>query len=217
MVFFPVFDHFDNGRQLVGFLSAAIYWRRLFTSALPTDGSGPIHVVLENDCGQMFTYVFNPQGEQEGQVVIIGHHHDDRYEYLELKISLSSIDEHSSEEEKPSSHDATTKMESPPLQGDILTYSGVGFDLGYCPYTVRIYPTAEMEHSFYTWQPLMYAMLVVFVLVFTSVIFGVYDSIVERRHRKVAQTAVESTAVIHSLVVATATTRTRYISPGPGR
>jgi class 3 adenylate cyclase len=48
-------------------------------------------------------------------------------------------------------------------------------------------------------QPLMYAMMVVFVLVFTSVIFGVYDSIVERRQRKVAQTAVESTAVIHSL------------------
>jgi hypothetical protein len=203
MTFFPVFDHFESDRELVGFLGAAIYWGRLFATALPSDGSGPIHVILENDCGQVFTYVLHPQGEQvvggggAKKTILSGDHHDDNYAYLELELPLNSIDVHYGHDGEESSHhnDASEAEASE----DILTYSGVGLDFDYCPYTVRIYPTAEMEKSFYTWQPFMYAMMVVLVLVFASIIFWVYDSIVERRQRKVTQTAVESTAVIHSL------------------
>ena len=166
-------------------MTASIYWGNYLVDALPPS-AGPLDVVLDNDCDQAFTYAV--EGDQY-RVVGTGDLHDPEYDHLEVVFEISSIDDHSDHELGHLSNG----------QEDVLTYSGVGVNLDYCPYRIRIYPSREMEESYYNGRPTLYTAMVVFILLFTSIVFTVYDSIVEKRQKKVANTAVKSTAVVNSL------------------
>ena len=68
-----------------------------------------------------------------------------------------------------------------------------------CLYAVRIYPTSEFEKVYVTKTPLVYAGVVALIFAFTSIVFIVYDCLVERRQARVVNTAARANAIVDSL------------------
>ena len=70
---------------------------------------------------------------------------------------------------------------------------------GHFGYTVHIYPTNTFVQENTTNHPIVYTIIVVFVFAFTASAFVLYDVLVERRQKKVLDTATKSSAIINSL------------------
>eukprot|EP00980_Cylindrotheca_fusiformis_P007472 scaffold1549_cov105-Cylindrotheca_fusiformis.AAC.1 len=77
--------------------------------------------------------------------------------------------------------------------------SGIGFSEDYCPYKVSVYPSAKMEEKFETAEPSVFAGIVAGIFLFTLVVFLIYDILVERRQRYLAETASKSNAIVSAL------------------
>lgn len=173
----PVFDSFDASRRMVGMLTALFVWGDYFQGSLPFDSTGEIICVLENSCGQVISYqVVGKEATYLGE----GDYHDPDYDYLEQSARFSEMIE-----------DDSGSM--------FRTYSGVPLNAEQCPYTLRIYPTYDMYYSHLTWRPSVYTSAVVLTFVFTSLIFVLYDYLVQRRQKMVLEKAVQSHAVVSSL------------------
>jgi hypothetical protein len=177
MTFFPIFDQIDEPRKLVGLIAAAIYWRDYFVQILPsTKEPQPIFVVLQNGCGQAFSYrVLGETVEVLGE----GEFHETRFDHMEHDFHLADI----ADEKDPTS----------------LTFSGVGFDNEYCPFVVRVFPTSEMEDYYVTNKPAYYGLVIVVVFLFATGVFIFYDILVGVRQRKLYKRAEETSAVVNSL------------------
>jgi len=81
----PVFDSFDRDREVVGVLSANIYWSLLFRNILPPYANGYI-CILENSFNQTLAYrVDGAEAIYLGE----GDLHDDRYDHLELYADIN--------------------------------------------------------------------------------------------------------------------------------
>lgn len=68
-----------------------------------------------------------------------------------------------------------------------------------CAYSVTIYPSRELEDSYLTRLPLTRALTLAAVLVFTSLMFILYDRVVQRRQKIVMKAALRSGAIVSSL------------------
>lgn len=68
-----------------------------------------------------------------------------------------------------------------------------------CKYGIRIYPTQALEDEYINNEPLQFVLFLVFLFLFTTCAFLLYDCIVQRRHRLVMKKAREQTAVVSSL------------------
>ena len=66
-------------------------------------------------------------------------------------------------------------------------------------YTLRIFPSEDLESQYLTNRPALFAGVVAAVFVFTSMVFFVYNVLVERRQRVVVDRAVRSSVVVSSL------------------
>jgi len=80
-------------------------------------------------------------------------------------------------------------------KGD-LTESGIQ---NHCQYTMEVYPSKEMEDNFTTNQPLMFMTAVVCVFIFASLIFIVYDKLMQRQQQRTMSTAMRATSIVRSL------------------
>jgi class 3 adenylate cyclase len=69
----------------------------------------------------------------------------------------------------------------------------------HCEYDIRIYPSKMMEDSYTTNKPVIYTIVVVLVIVFTAMVFLLYDYLVQLRHDKVMATAKRTNAIAASL------------------
>lgn len=69
----------------------------------------------------------------------------------------------------------------------------------HCAYNVRIYPSQQFEDDHRTRTPMIFAVSLAFVFVFTSLVFLTYDRCVERRQKVVLDTAEKTSAVVASL------------------
>jgi class 3 adenylate cyclase len=69
----------------------------------------------------------------------------------------------------------------------------------FCPKTLSVYPSQEMEDDYVTSDPILLTVAALLIFVFTSMVFFLYDWLVERRQKKVMRTAVQSTAIVSSL------------------
>jgi hypothetical protein len=78
-------------------------------------------------------------------------------------------------------------------------YTGLPLNLDFCLPTVTLYPSSVMENRFVTWNPLIYSICSCLIFLFTSIIFVIYDSKVERRQQVVLATAERTNAVVSSL------------------
>lgn len=68
-----------------------------------------------------------------------------------------------------------------------------------CNYTLQVYPTQEGDDHYNDKFPLYITLIVAVVFVFTMGIFVLYDGMVEKRQRKVLDTAKRSTAIVTSM------------------
>jgi hypothetical protein len=184
-LFYPIIDQLDQvdtsiakhydptEHKIVGMIAATIYWRALIKDILPAQSNGLV-MVFSNPCNLPFTYQINgPIVEYLG----VGDLHDEKYDdwgiQSELK-DLNSFSEHGSE------------------------YTGARLD-SYCPFTLTLYPSDTMEDKYMTAHPAIFTAVAVMIFVFTSMVFLLYDYMVERRQRIVMKTAVRSSAIVFSL------------------
>jgi Adenylate and Guanylate cyclase catalytic domain len=68
-----------------------------------------------------------------------------------------------------------------------------------CIYSIHLYPSEEFEMAYQSNQPRVYALAVAGIFVLVSLIFVMYDWMVERRQEKVMHTAVRSSDIVNSL------------------
>jgi signal transduction histidine kinase/ActR/RegA family two-component response regulator len=166
---YPVFDSFEDDRQLAGVLATDIYWKQLFANILLPSVSGII-CILENSYNQTLTYrIDGPDVTYLGEEDL----HDTRYDYLE---ELADINAHVQSQAGPETRSYTTA----PLNKE------------FGKYTLRIYPSRETEEHFSSNKPWVYTIVVASTFLFTSIVFTVFAYVVERRQRIVMEEVVKS-------------------------
>lgn len=127
--------------------------------------------ILENTCGQEFTYHIDGA---RAHYVGPGAHYDASYEHLMVETGYGAL-----------------------LGSENVNQ--VLVDQGLCYYNIRIYPSSDLEDSYFTSQPIVLTCIIIGVFLFTSLVFILYDVLVQRRHRVVNDTAVQSSAVVSQL------------------
>jgi hypothetical protein len=142
-----------------------------FTDILPEgDNTKGVYTVLESTCGQVFTYeISGPKARYLGS----GDLHDTTYNHLEVSTGFGAF----------------LGVE----EGNILDHRH------HCSYNVRVYPSKEIEDYYHTDTPVIFTVVLVCAFAFTSLVFIVYDRLVEQRQMVVLDTAVKSTNVVESL------------------
>jgi hypothetical protein len=68
-----------------------------------------------------------------------------------------------------------------------------------CDFTIHVYPTKELYDSMKSNNPVYFASAVVFIFLLTSIVFVLYDCLVQKRQDKVMTSAEQSNALVSSL------------------
>ena len=172
---YPIFDTFDTKtRRLVGMFSAIIYFEQFFSAILPPNTNGVLGVV-ENGCGDQFTYEINGD-----TAVFLGNEdlHDRSFDYMVQTFEFASL-------------------------GNSKTFSysekSVKLNQEHCPYTLYVYPSMDLQNEYITSQPVIYSVSMGLVVLFISCTSLLYDIYVQRRMRRVLKKAKESRAIVSSL------------------
>ena len=169
----PVFDSFDKAtRNVVAVMVSVIHWQSYFVRILPSNVNG-ITVVLENACDGFYTYDLRGQ---EAFAVGFGDHHETKFDHLK-RTAVFDVDT---------------------LQDG--TVSGIKFNQQKgCAYSLHVYPSQTFYDGYVNNQPVIITTAVAAVLAFTTLMFLVYDRLVERRQSIVLDQATKSTVIISSL------------------
>lgn len=133
-------------------------------------GAEEVIAVLENSCGQSFTYSI--MGDTAFYVGS-GDQHDTKYDRLEVDTGWNAF---------LGANDRTKDLHD-----------------GQCIYRVKVYPSQEMEDIFVTNTPLYFTAVLVSTFLFTSFVFMIYDYMVEKRQKIVMRTAEQTTQVVNTL------------------
>ena len=178
--------------NVVGIVRIGMYWRDLIRDILPQpshDEAGVV-AVFENTCNQTFTYeIVGNHVHYLGD----GDHHDTKYDDMEQMASVVDLGRSGRAAVTSSSSDDGSSFRP-------RTYTGVPLSqTGGCPYTVRVYPNAFLEDEYLSNEPIRITIVIILTFAFTSFVFLIYDWCVERRQKKVMNTAVESTANVSLL------------------
>ncbi|KAL3935836.1 MAG: hypothetical protein SGBAC_008725 [Bacillariaceae sp.] len=165
---FPVYDTLGANRSVAAIFVTLIYWRDYFNGLLPK-GSDGIFVILQNTCGQHYTYIVDGL---EANFAGHGDLHSPAYEYLQRETSLDLIFDRNqtSGEDDPS-----------------------------CHYSIRVYPSDAFRDSYTTNEPWQFAVMLCGVFWFTAAVFLLYDCTVERRQKAVMKSAQQSGRIVYSL------------------
>lgn len=181
-IFVPIMNTFDTSnttnddrsRQPVAILTSIIRWASYFENILTDkDLDQPLHVVLANSCQNPVTY------EIRGETATFlgeGNHADPKYNPLMVQSDLDG-----------------SKLV---IEPDTVALT---VNQNLCNYTLRVYPTQEGDDHFNDSFPMHISLIVAAVFVFTISIFVMYDGMVEKRQRKVLDTAKRSTAIVTSM------------------
>jgi signal transduction histidine kinase/CheY-like chemotaxis protein len=173
-MFYPIIADDDDGGIVVGIFSVAFFFRDLIENILP-HGSVGIILVLDNECGQTFTYRLDgPHATYLGR----GDLHDTKFNYLGTTADLVQLFN---------------------LQAHDDLYTGLPLSQQQCSYLMSVYPSDDTKDAFTTTNPITFTVVAVLIFGFTSAIFLIYDCCVERRQQKVMRTAVQSTANVSLL------------------
>jgi class 3 adenylate cyclase len=169
-------DNHTAADDLAGYLTLLLPWDRYFRNLLPPGVDG-IDVVIENTCGEQFTFqLHGPSVHYLGEADMHDRSHDDHEIHAEfnvhddLKISKDSVDT---------------------------------IDDNYCLYSIRVYPSQMFIDSHKTNKPMVYTLIVIGIFALTSAVFVMYDNFVERRQEKVMDTATRASGIVSSLFPAT--------------
>jgi hypothetical protein len=166
---YPVFDSFENDRQLAGVIATDVYWKLFFANILPSSASGII-CILENSFNQTLAYRIDGP-----DVTYLGDEdrHDARYDHLE---ELADINAYVESRAGP----------------ETRSYTAVPLNKEFGKYTLRIYPSRDTEEHFSSNKPWVYTIVVASTFLFTSIVFVVFANVVERRQKIVMEGVVKS-------------------------
>ena len=165
-LYIPIFDSFESNATLTALMVANVYWQVYFQDILTENVRG-IVAVLENTCGQVFSYEINGR---DASYLGQGDLHDPKYSNMEESTGFGFFLSRDEPVEKP-----------------------------HCAYNVRIYPSQQLEDDIRSSTPLIFAMSLTSVFVFTSLVFLTYDRCVERRQKVVQESAEQTSKVVASL------------------
>jgi hypothetical protein len=166
-------DYEPTEHRFVGMLSSTIYWRSLIKDILSAESSRMV-VVFTNPCNPPFTYqISGPHVNYLGS----GDRHDKQFDPLVIQSPLSNLTSYSASDSE---------------------YTGAPLD-PYCPFTLHVFPSVEMKDAYMTNNPIIFTVLAVMLFVFTSIVFLLYDFMVERRQKLVMTSAVRTNAIVSSL------------------
>jgi signal transduction histidine kinase/CheY-like chemotaxis protein len=181
----------NGNHTVVGLFTMMFFWRDLIRDILPVGSDGTV-CVFENACNQTFTYeIYGPDVRYLGRDDL----HDPQYEHMGVSLKFSDLAETSANGRQ---------------------YTGLPLGGELCPYTLRVYPSTTLEEDHTTNNPVIFTISAVLIFVFTSAVFLIYDVCVERRQRKVMNTALQSTANV-SLLERMVKERTRKLEEANAR
>lgn len=153
-----------------------LYWRLYFTDVLSTKAKGII-AVLENSYNQTFAYRINGP---EVTFLGAGDPHLSKYNAMEVSEDVT----------------ATVNSRAGP---ETRSYTTVGLSDSFGVYTLRVYPSQDTEDEYKSNKPVIYTVVVALIFLFTSMVFLVFDYLVERRQKVVMNRAAQSGALVSSL------------------
>jgi len=166
-------DITDDSIPVVGMVTFTYYYRDFLRNILASNTEGII-VVTENVCqSQVFTYRLDGA---ETTYLGIGDLHDSKYDYLEVSSLVSDMVDNND-----------GHYTGPPLADD------------FCPKTLKIYPSKQLESEYITNKPIIFTCVVALTFLFTSTVFLCYDWLVSRRQGIVLGQARASGAIVRSL------------------
>ena len=171
-VYFPLYNHFEEERQVAGIMRTVIQWGRYFANVLPASDVGVL-LVLENGCDEPYSYQI--QGEQ---VYPLGHgdYSSNTFHDYEMTASMAG----------------TTKL------NDGTKY-GMGIYHGACPYSIRVYPSQEFYDAYITQMPITITASVAAIFVISALMFILYDRLVEWRQILIVKQATQTHEIVASL------------------
>ena len=85
------------------------------------------------------------------------------------------------------------------LDTDISTFSMIQLSDGFCPYKATVYPSSQMREEFESTSPVAYTVGVATIFAFAIAVFILYDFLVERRQKFLAETAHKSSVIVSGL------------------
>jgi len=181
---YPVFDSFNNNKKkVVGTISIHLKWSTFFNN-LFEKGTVRFVTVVENSCGQAFTFdIDGPEATFIGS----GDFHDPTFRSDELNwtIGFDKSKSNVSFWNSMTGHDEPFDLHNGTLQ--------------HCSYVVHVYPTQLFSNYYITKTPAIATTIVACIFFFVITVFLCYDFLVERRQSVVLQSATKSISLINSL------------------
>jgi signal transduction histidine kinase len=166
---YPVFDSFEDDRQLAGVLATDVYWNSFLANILPPSAPGII-CMLEISYNQTLAYrIDGPDVTYLGEE----NRHDTRYDYLEEFADMN----------------AYVQSQARP---ETRSYTAVPLNKEFGKCTLRIYSSRDTEDHFSSNKPWVYTIVVASTFLFTSIVFVVFANVVERRQKIVMEGVVKS-------------------------
>lgn len=178
VLFYPVFSQVGSD-QVVGTITVAFTWESLLRKVLNDHFEGLI-AVLESSASvrldpingvprQLWTYEIV---EDKGIIYSEGDLHDPKFDKYEYEINTSLFIQ------------GLTSIED---VDNLITYK------------VRLYPSNKMKHHFVSKRPVTYTIVMLFIFIFVSLVFLVYDYLNTLQKKKVTLLAKKSGQIIDNL------------------
>lgn len=174
VLYYPVFDPTDE--RIVGSITMELLWRTFVTGIFPPK-SKYVDVVVENSCGQNYTFGVDQSTNSLIQVGE-GDHHDKAYSEMVQSTTFGE-------------YEIIVNFAAP--------FPNEQSGLDYCRYRFMVFPTKRLEEEFTSNSPFFLAFLTAGVFVFTSLIFVMYDVLVRQRQRKVMASAKRTNDLVSAL------------------
>jgi class 3 adenylate cyclase len=174
VVFLPVFS--TQNKTVAATVSMLVTWSTLLTNNVPRNGV-LVNVVIENTCGQRYTYRVDPKGSNL-KLIGEGDLHDPKFDHM---LRQSTYEEYS-------------KIINAATPG-----AGDDSNDETCQYLFSVYPTTDLEDQYISPFPLIYAGTILAVFLLTSMVFVLYDATVRRRQEKVMAQAIKTNNIVTSL------------------
>jgi hypothetical protein len=176
LVFHPVSP---NGIDIVGSITSLVTWSNLLTTPVPKNGN-LVEVILENSCGQVYTYRVAPQGSS---LIYVGEGdlHNTKYDSMMRNTDFTTF---------KSLIEASSASTSSVVEA---------IEVNDCLYRFNVYPTSDLQNEYISNDPIIYATVVLCIFLYTSLIFLLYDYVVRRRQTKVMASAIRTNDIVTSL------------------
>jgi hypothetical protein len=165
----PIFEDFSKDSKIVAHFAAILEWDIYFKNILH-QGTNGIVIVVEDTCSEVFSFEINgPNVTYLGD----GDHHDKEYDGMVRMTEFSTF-----------------------KRIDEVTDDEYGKA---CDYFLYIYPSDKLHASYATNAAAIYTVAVVLIFAVTSLVFVLYDTLVEQRQNKVLNTANRTNEIVASL------------------